>query len=128
MFISLKNVISIPNFVQTIKLLCVFNVVITIFLGSQLYTFLQVYNLSVKCLFLFSILITSTLLKKSLRLNKSLFLIFVYNYWRCSWYNTYFHWKWTWVPEFKSWMKLFVFYIMPISLEKIWIQLFSFQL
>ena len=44
------------------------------------------------------------------------------------WYNVYYCKKWTWWPEFKSWMKLFVFQIVLILLGKVCIQLFSLQL
>ena len=30
----------------------------------------------------------------------------------------YCHWKWTWQPKFKSWMRLAVFYMALIPLEK----------
>ena len=36
--------------------------------------------------------------------------------------------KWTHITKFKSWLKLFVFHIALIALEKEWIQLFSLQL
>ena len=35
--------------------------------------------------------------------------------------------KWTWQTEFKSWLRLFTFYIVPIALGKAWIQLYTLQ-
>ena len=42
--------------------------------------------------------------------------------------NACHHRKWMQQPGFNSWMRLFVFPIVPISLRKAWIQLFSLQL
>ena len=56
-----------------------------------------------------------------------------YNYlqWLCSlvtWCNGYHQRKWLWQMEFKSWTSLFTFLIPLISLGKVWILLFAFQL
>ena len=42
--------------------------------------------------------------------------------------NSYRHNKWTCLPVFKSWTRLFAFHIVLIPLGKVWIQLFSFHL
>ena len=41
-----------------------------------------------------------------------------------SWCNVYHCKKWIWWHEFKSWMILFAFHIVPIPAGKVWIQLF----
>ena len=48
--------------------------------------------------------------------------------WRCLWCNGYRRLKWTWQAEFKPWTRLLEFHILLIFLQKVWIQLFSFQL
>ena len=53
---------------------------------------------------------------------------YIHIYWRCLWCNVCAHRKWTWLPKFKSWTRLFVFRIMLVPLGKLWIQLFSFHL
>ena len=50
------------------------------------------------------------------------------NLWRCSWCHSYCHRKWTQRNEFKSCIKLIAFHIALITLGKVRIQLFSFQL
>ena len=47
---------------------------------------------------------------------------------RCFWSNGYRLSKWIQWTEFKSWTKLFIFHIVLIPLEKVWIQLISLQL
>ena len=47
---------------------------------------------------------------------------------RRSWRNGYWRRKYTQLPEFKSWTKLFAFHIALIPLGKIYIQLFSLNL
>ena len=42
--------------------------------------------------------------------------------------KTYFCWKWTWQPKFKTWMRLFAFHIELILFGNVCIQLISFKL
>ena len=48
--------------------------------------------------------------------------------WKCPWCNGYRRWKWIRRYEFKSSTRLLAFHIALISLGKVWIQLFSYQL
>ena len=41
--------------------------------------------------------------------------------WKHLWYNAYCHKKCMQLPDFKSWMKLFIFHIVLIPLGKVWI-------
>ena len=55
--------------------------------------------------------------------------IYIYIYIRHGWWhNAFSHRKWTWQPNFNSWVRLFVFHIILIPLWKVWIQLFFCQL
>ena len=47
---------------------------------------------------------------------------------RCPWCSRYRRRKWTRRHEFNSWTRLIAFHIALITLEKVWIQLFSLQL
>ena len=66
------------------------------------------------------------------RLNKRDICIKDYLYWEVErwypWCNGYRRRKWTRRNEFKSWTRQIAFHIALISLGKVWIQLFSFQL
>ena len=76
-----------------------------------------------------------TLLHKSIVLTKFyrnlvwfLCLIVYQHFWWCPWCNGYRCRKWTRQLEFKSWTRMIAFHIALITLGKVWIQLFSFQL
>ena len=66
----------------------------------------------------------STYLYHLVRFTKIYHFIYIYIYiyiyeWRCSSCNSNHHWKWTQQPKFKSWIRLFAFHIVLMTMWKV---------